>query len=700
MATPKTRRITAWLAVPALLLVALATTPAPTAEATDSGGTVVAWGGNFLGQTDVPAGLTDVTAISAGGGHSLALLSNGTVVAWGSNDWGQSDPPAGLDEVTAVAGGGNHSLAVRSDGTVVAWGYNDSGQTEVPAGLDEVTTVAGGSSHSLALRADGTVAAWGGNSYGQADVPPSLDEVTAIAGGTYHSLALTADGTVAAWGGNIFGERDVPAGLDEVIAIAAGVGHSLALRADGTVVAWGNNGTGQADVPAGLDDAVAVSAGHDFSLALRADGTVVAWGSPLMDFGQADVPAGLDGVTAIGAGAAFSLALVAGVPLATSTEFVGVRPIRVADTRDGTGGVPIGKVAAGHTLTVPVAGQYGVAADAKAVSLNVTVTQPAGSGYVTVYPCGTTRPLASNLNFVAGQTVPNAVVVKTGAAGAVCLYTTVTTHLLADLNGYFPSTADYTAIVPIRAADTRNGTGVAKAKVPAGGTLAVPVAGRYGIAGDATSVAANVTVTQPASNGYVTVWPCGEPRPFASNLNFVAGQTVPNAAIAGVGANGSICLYTTAATHLVVDVGGFSTGAANYLPLVPERLFDTRVDWGGTKLPAGWYVWQEIGEPGELVAVVLNVTVTQPNGPGYITVYPCNQDLPKASNLNFVRGQTVPNMVIAPVDSDGRVCLYTSQTTHILADLNGVFPASTDGVGLRALEQEPLVPGEPARRQQ
>ncbi len=92
----------------------------------------------------------------------------------------------------------------------------------------------------------------------------------------------------------------------------------------------------------------------------------------------------------------------------------------------------------------------------------------------------------------------------------------------------------------------------------------MPTAGRYGIAPEATSVAANVTVTQPGSGGYVTVWPCGEPKPWASNLNFVAGQTVPNAVIAGVGEDGSICLSSTVGTHLVVDIGGYAT--------------DTRVD--------------------------------------------------------------------------------------------------------------------------
>jgi hypothetical protein len=96
-------------------------------------------------------------------------------------------------------------------------------------------------------------------------------------------------------------------------------------------------------------------------------------------------------------------------------------------------------VPAGGLLRVPVAGRGGVPAGAGAVSLNVTAVQGAGPGWVTVFPCGAARPLASNLNFVAGQTVPNAVLSKVGADGAVCLFASAATHLVVDVNGSFGS---------------------------------------------------------------------------------------------------------------------------------------------------------------------------------------------------------------------------------------------------------------------
>jgi hypothetical protein len=201
-------------------------------------GTVVAWGGNLQGQTNVPAGLTAIAAVATGSSHSLALRSNGTVVAWGLNANGQTNVPAGLNNVATIAGGGNHSLALRSNGTVVAWGLNTSGQTNVPAGLNNVIAIAAGGSHSVALRNNGTVVAWGLNTSGQTNVPAGLNNVTAIAAGRTHNLARKSDGTVVAWGSNNYGEGSVPARLhNDVLIIAAGSEHNLALRTGRSVPA-------------------------------------------------------------------------------------------------------------------------------------------------------------------------------------------------------------------------------------------------------------------------------------------------------------------------------------------------------------------------------------------------------------------------------------------------------------------------------
>jgi|GEM_PF-1645398 len=250
-------------------------------------GQVAAWGDNFYGQTDVPAGLDDVIAVAAGYVHSLALESDGTVTAWGGED-GVSYVPPSIDDAVALAAGGYHTLIVRDSGTVAAAGDNNFGQCDVPAGLSDVAAVAGGMYHSLALKSDGTVTAWGRNAEGQSTVPPGLSDVVAVAAGGLHSLALRSNGTVVAWGRGNEQQCSVPPGLSGVVAISAGLRHSLALKSDGTVVAWGGvtveGDDGATTIPAGLANVVAIGAGGYHSLALQEDGAVVGWGRN--DWGQ------------------------------------------------------------------------------------------------------------------------------------------------------------------------------------------------------------------------------------------------------------------------------------------------------------------------------------------------------------------------------------------------------------------------------
>ena len=271
------------------------------------GGTVVAWGDDFLGDTAVPPGLADATAVSGGSFLSLALLTNGTVSVWGNLGYGQT-PPAGLSNVRAISAGDGFNLAFSDGVGVVAWGgHNNYGETTVPPGLLNCTAVAAGVQHSVALKQDGTVVAWGQNSAGQATVPAGLSNVVAIAAGEAHTLALRTDGTVVGWGGDTFRQIDIPGGFSNVVAIAAGYNHSLALRGDGTVLAWGRSDFGAIAVPAELSNVVAIAGGEEHSLALRGDGTVVGWGYDF--YGQCDPPAEATNLVDIAAGVYHSLAL-------------------------------------------------------------------------------------------------------------------------------------------------------------------------------------------------------------------------------------------------------------------------------------------------------------------------------------------------------------------------------------------------------
>ena len=371
-------------------------------------------------------------------------------------------------------------------------------------------------------------------------------------------------------------------------------------------------------------------------------------------------------------------------------------PTRILDTRpDGT--TVDGQFAAtgirpiGSTLELTVAGRAGIPSDATSVVLNITVTEAQGAGFITAFPCGAERPTASNLNYVAGKSVPNLVTAKIGAGGAVCLFNSNTTHMIVDVAGYFPGVDALTPLVaPARLLDTRSdgvtvdGVSVAEGIRGAGTVQVLQVAGRAGVPAGVSSAVLNVTVDQPETAGFITVYPCDAPLPTASNVNYVAGQTVPNAAIARLSAAGTVCLYTSATTHLIVDVSGYFATANVVVPLAaPARLLDTRSDGatvdgafrGGGLRPTGGtlqlIVNGRAGIPPDAAAVILNVTVDQPQLPGFVTVYPPEGGRPNASNLNYIAGQTVPNAVIARVGSGGTLCLFSSGATHLVVDVSG-----------------------------
>ena len=384
---------------------------------------VVAWGANSKGQTNVPPGLGTVVATAGGGYFGLALQDNGTVVAWGDNTYGQTTVPGGVSNVVAIAAGYNHGLALQGDGTVVAWGDDSLGQTDVPASLSNVVAIASGGAFSLALQGDGTVVAWGDNGFGETDVPAGLSNVVAIAAGGTFCLALQGSGTVVAWGDNGFGETNVPAGLSNVVAIAAGSYHHLALEDNGMVVAWGINSSGATNVPVGLSNVVAVAAGRLFSLALQGTGMVAAWGDNT--YGQAAAPAGLSNVVSIAAGALHSLAvfnngspiiirqpvggnLFSGATASLSVGVAGPPPLRYLWQFNGTNVVG----ATNATLVLPNvqparSGVYAVVVSnalGTATSAGATLTVSNSAPVILAQPTSQAVPLGANASFSVAAT--------------------------------------------------------------------------------------------------------------------------------------------------------------------------------------------------------------------------------------------------------------------------------------------------------
>jgi hypothetical protein len=329
----------------------------------------------------------------------------------------------------------------------------------------------------------------------------------------------------------------------------------------------------------------------------------------------------------------------------------------------------------GEVLPLSVAGHAGVGADATSVMLNVTVTNPAAAGFLTVWPCGQPRPLASNANFVAGQSVAVAVLAGVGSGGSVCVASNVDTDVVLDVQGWFGEDSPYHPITPARVADTRNGDDDLAANLPERQQLAVDVA-TAGVPSDAPAAMLSVTVTNPAQAGYLTVWPCGEPQPLASNVNFVGRQTTANAVLAMRGAGGEVCIASNVAVDVVVDVQGWLVAGDAYTGIVPARVVDTRLGEDDTvaNVAAGGQVTLQL--PPSMGAAMLNVTVTNPSAGGYLTVWPCGQPRPLASNLNFVSGQTIANAVLATPGSSNNTCLQSNVDVDVVIDLQGNFAAA------------------------
>lgn len=360
-------------------------------------------------------------------------------------------------------------------------------------------------------------------------------------------------------------------------------------------------------------------------------------------------------------------------------------PARILDTRDQG---PAGRLGPGAIADVKVTGLGGVpATGVSAVALNVTVTQPTATSFLALFPTGMPPPGVSNLNFTAGQTVPNLVIAKVGAGGMVSMLNAAgSTHVILDVAGWYSnagtgSDGRYTAVVPSRLLDTRTG-GV---RVGPNASIDLQVAGQGGVpATGAMAAVLNITAAGPTATSFLTVHPTGVARPLASNLNFDAGRSVSNRVMATLGTGGKVTIYNLAgSTDIVVDVGGWYSDtsgagvtAGELAAGPPYRVLDSRDGTGGLigPLAGGTAFSFPIANPGgEVKAVVLNITVVDPTGPGFLTAFPSGGNLPLASDVNYAGGETRPNLTVVRVGADGRIVLYTSTTAQVVLDVAGWF---------------------------
>ncbi|HVC42088.1 MAG TPA: IPT/TIG domain-containing protein [Candidatus Saccharimonadales bacterium] len=418
--------------------------------------------------------------------------------------------------------------------------------------------------------------------------------------------------------------------------------------------------------------------------------------------------------------------------------YVPVTPFRLLDTRAanciqcGTGAL-----GPGVTRTLQVTGVGGlpsgadpIPSTATAVALNVTAVNDNTFSLLTVYPNGTGRPLASNINFLAHTATANLVTVTLGQNGLsdanreVNIYNPLgTVDVVADVEGYFePDTAsdpagEFHPIAPVRVCDTRKN--VTPTRCQAHGALQsaqpliVNVAGSGGDAIPATNAAVavlNLAGIAGTASTYLSVFPTtssgtcaytGSHAPPFSTLNLAAGAVVANRVMVALGpaATGgpdtSICIFNAVGSiNIYVDANGWFGSAAaatgyQYQAVGPTRVCDTRAASGvrcsGSGLgPAASQLVRVAGVYGipsgspVVQAVIGNLTGVAPSQGTYLALYPANLNRPLASDINIAAGAVLANLVVVQLDTTdsaiGDVRLYNGAgNVNAILDIEGWF---------------------------
>lgn len=381
-----------------------------------------------------------------------------------------------------------------------------------------------------------------------------------------------------------------------------------------------------------------------------------------------------------------------------------LNPSRILDTRYGTGGST--KIPAHGTISLVVEGQGGVPAQGvEAANLDLTATGGGAAGNITVYPTGTTRPNTSSLNFVQGRDVANTVFAQLNSAGSVSFYNNSTqpVNLVADVAGYFEGGAltllpgAYQPLSASRILDTRSAGG------PYGplSTHTLQVGTRGGIPLGVSAAVLNLTVTNATARGHITAYPSNQTLPYASNINFVAGQSNADLVVVPLSPDGKINLHSgsvAGTVDVIVDVVGYfksgivpaRTPGLQANVNAPKRLFDSR-HLIGTTIPGkvashdtrAVQIDGQDGIPSSFVrAVFVTVTTTEEEALGSITEFP-GGTRPNTSILNFTPTRDIANLVLASVGSDGKIRLYNGSAapTHLVVDVSGYITGATVSVG-------------------
>lgn len=568
--------------------------------------TVRCWGSNNQGQLGIgsysafvvaptsPTSLTGVIDISSGYGHTCVIADTAAplnvVRCWGSNDSKQlgsntiSNVPqtitSSLGTPSDVDVQGQNSCVTNTAGGVLCWGDNTSWQlgndsavqssaTAVTVtGVDDATAVSvGGSGFVCAVREGQAVWCWGNGYAGL--LGRGSDDDSPLAGPVITPFPEYISVTPA----RVLDTRPIGVTVDGQAqksgVVVADSTLKLQLRSRGGVPANGVsvalNLTAVASAKAGwatvwpCNEAKPNASNINFLQGVTRANMVI---------GRITTTGADTGKICISPSVNTHLIVDVMGYYRVGSSFTALSPARLFDSRptgqtvDGSG-KGSGLLTPILTVMITVAGRGGVPAGATAAALNITSVSSGAGGSVTVWPCNIAQPITGNLSVQPGVTAAN-VVITDIHQGVVCFKSTANTHLIVDVVGYYSTATDLLTPPPVRYSDSRAGAttvdGLSKAygALAAGATVKVRVVSRGSASPSVVrSAVLGISSLNAGANGFITVFPCGTPRPNASTLNMTAGVAVSATTMVAAGDDNDVCIYSSVATHLVVESFGF-----------------------------------------------------------------------------------------------------------------------------------------------
>ncbi len=397
--------------------------------------------------------------------------------------------------------------------------------------------------------------------------------------------------------------------------------------------------------------------------------------------------------------------------LVSTNSYTPLSPERIVDTRAGSSYFGQGlTLTATGSLNVPITSLASIPQDATSVVLNVTATDTTQASFFSANPGSSTAVSTSILNWSEpNETIANLVTLPIGKDGSITFVNgNGSADLVIDIEGYYgyapPGSGILTPISQTRLVDTRPNSGYLDqgqtlgskqiVTVQASGNSSIPSSG-------VSAVVLNVTAINNGSNpGYLTLFPATPVLnnsqiavPFASNLNWDHQGIISNQVIVPVGPTGAINIFNfLGSADVVIDVEGYFSDGTNQLALgsqlmsmPPTRIIDTRSNSGylfsGVPLAPGGSLVLSPGSISligaqQVTALLMNITVTDIGGPGFVSATPYAAAPSISSNVNFsTAGDILSDTVITAtgVSNDIQITNHSASSIDIVVDLEGYF---------------------------